>query len=115
MTLRLFLRVASHHFVAAFIGGVVCCLVVWAFKGEFPDSWFISVACAGVLVVLTGLNPPNFDESEKRYVTLLSPIRLVFLAWMTQIVVPAAYDGHLLAMAVFSILTTRDVVMGRFV
>lgn len=113
MNLKLFINLVLYHFAVAFVVGGAFLAIVWTFNGTIPDGGIFHL---GIVVGLLGwlsVFSPHFEEQDRRYVAMFTPLRLVLLFVFIQVSKPMFVDGYMLALAFFSLLTTYDIVRGR--
>lgn len=113
MTLRLFLKLLHYHCSIAFVVAGLISTVCWGINGEFPDGTPLKLTFVILVLLWLRLYSPHFKPHEQHYVRMFSPVKLVFLFVMAQIVKPENIQGYMLTLALYSLLTTHDIVRGR--
>lgn len=113
MTLRLFLKLLHYHVSIAFVVAGLISTVCWAVGGEFPENTPLKLGFVFLVLMWLKFHSPHFSPHEQHYVRLFSPVKLVFLFVMIQIVKPENIQGYTLTLALYSLLTTYDIVRGR--
>lgn len=106
-------RLVHYHVILAYVVAGLFCALTWAYKGEIPPSGGLQLACVSILAVWFLNGRPHFDANQRRMVAITAPIRLLFLFVMVSVTHPANKEGYMLALALFSLLTTYDIVRGR--
>jgi len=109
----LWVKLVHYHVVLAYVVAGLFCAASWVFRGEIPSSGTLQLACVAILAFWLLNGKPHFGPPDRRMVTITSPIRLLFLFGMVTLANPNNKEGYMLALALFSLLTTYDIVRGR--
>lgn len=113
MTARLFIKLLHYHVSIAFVVAGLISTACWGVNGEFPDGTPLKLTFVILVLLWLRFYSPHFKLHEQHYVRLFSPVKLVFLFVMTEIVKPENIQGYMLTLALYSLLTTYDIVRGR--
>lgn len=113
MTPKLFINIVLYNLSVAFVVGGAFSAVLWTYNGSIPPGGNFHLGTVVATLTWLSVYSPHFQEHEKRYVAMFSPLKLIVLFVFMQLVKPVYLEGYMLALAFFSLLTTYNIVRGR--
>lgn len=113
MNLKLLINIVLYNLAIAFVVGGVFSAILWGVDGNIPPGGNFHLGTVVATLTWLSVYSPHFQEHEKRYVAMFSPLKLIAMFVFIQLAKPIYVDGYILALALFSLLTTYNVVRGR--